>query len=200
MTHQNTTAFTRRDLLSMIGQAAGGGAMYQAMTALGFAAESNFSGPIQARRRDPKGASRADPRRRPGRHGRGARTAQCRLQGQVLEYNERAGGRSWTMRGGDTYTELGGATQNCDFDQGRLLQPRSLADSLPPSRACFDYCKRLGVALEPFVQVNHNAYVHSSTAFGGKPQRFRHVRPTSRAMWPNCWPRPRARASSTIPC
>src|SRR6185295_20367992 len=47
MTQQNTAAFTRRDLLSMIGQAAGGGAMYQAMTSLGFAAESNFSGPPQ---------------------------------------------------------------------------------------------------------------------------------------------------------
>ncbi len=38
-----------------------------------------------------------------------------------------------------------------------------------------DYCKRLGVALEPFVQVNYNALVHSSKAYGGKPQRYRHV-------------------------
>jgi monoamine oxidase len=34
----------------------------------------------------------------------------------------------------------------------------------------------LGVPLESFVQANYNAYVHSSNAFGGKPQRFRHVR------------------------
>jgi len=32
------------------------------------------------------------------------------------------------------------------------------------------------VALEPFVQVNHNAYVHSRKAFGGKPQRLRAVK------------------------
>ena len=39
---------------------------------------------------------------------------------QVLEYNNRAGGRSWTVRGGDTYTELGGATQHCACeDAGR---------------------------------------------------------------------------------
>ena len=38
------------------------------------------------------------------------------------------------------------------------------------------YCKRLGVALEPFVQVNNNAYLHSSKAFGGKPQRLRTVK------------------------
>ena len=30
---------------------------------------------------------------------------------QVLEYNGRPGGRNWTLYGGDTYTELGGATQ-----------------------------------------------------------------------------------------
>jgi hypothetical protein len=33
---------TRRDLLSMIGRAGGGLAMYQAMTALGHAAETQF--------------------------------------------------------------------------------------------------------------------------------------------------------------
>ncbi len=30
--------------------------------------------------------------------------------------------------------------------------------------------------LEPFFQVNYNAYLHSSNAFGGKPQRFREVK------------------------
>lgn len=38
-----------------------------------------------------------------------------------------------------------------------------------------DYCKRLGVALEPFVQVNHNAFLHARAAFGGAPQRYRTV-------------------------
>ena len=41
--------------------------------------------------------------------------------------------------------------------------------------AVLDYCKRLGVALEPFIQVNYNAYLHSRTAFGGKPQRYRYI-------------------------
>ncbi len=31
------------------------------------------------------------------------------------------------------------------------------------------------MALQPFVQANYNAYVHSTRAFGGKPQRYRHV-------------------------
>ena len=31
------------------------------------------------------------------------------------------------------------------------------------------------MALEPFIEVNHNSYLHSSTAFGGVPQRYREV-------------------------
>src|ERR1700752_3657731 len=35
---------------------------------------------------------------------------------QILEYNDRAGGRCWSLRGGDQYTELGGSAQTCGFD------------------------------------------------------------------------------------
>ena len=37
---------TRRDLLRMIGATAGSAAMYQAMSSLGFAADSPYRGPI----------------------------------------------------------------------------------------------------------------------------------------------------------
>ena len=43
-------------------------------------------------------------------------------------------------------------------------------------RALLDYCRRLNVALEPFIQLNHNAYLHASRAFGGAPQRIRAVK------------------------
>ena len=39
------TGPSRRDILTMIGKAGGALAMYQAMTALGHAAETQFSGP-----------------------------------------------------------------------------------------------------------------------------------------------------------
>ena len=32
------------------------------------------------------------------------------------------------------------------------------------------------MTLEPFIQLNHNAYLHSATAFGGKPQRIREIK------------------------
>ena len=40
-------AFSRRDLLSLIGTVAGSAAMYHAMTSLGFAADSTYQGPIE---------------------------------------------------------------------------------------------------------------------------------------------------------
>jgi monoamine oxidase len=93
---------------------------------------------------------------------------------QILEYNKRAGGRSWTLRGGDSYTELGGARQDCAFDAGLYINPGPWR--IPFHHAAFlDYCRRFGVALEPFIQTNHNAYLHSTRAFGGKPQRYRHI-------------------------
>jgi len=46
MTDQ-TTAPSRRSLLSMIGVMAGSAAMYHAMTELGYAGESTFTGPIK---------------------------------------------------------------------------------------------------------------------------------------------------------
>ena len=94
---------------------------------------------------------------------------------QVLEYNDRAGGRNWTLRGGDRYTELGGETQQCRLRPGPVHQPRPVAAPYH-HYGMLSYCKRLGVALEPFVQVNYNAYLHSRKAFGGKPQRLRTVK------------------------
>jgi monoamine oxidase len=42
--------------------------------------------------------------------------------------------------------------------------------------AVLDYCRRLGVQLEPFQQLNHNAFLHSAKAFGGKPQRIKDIK------------------------
>ncbi len=173
MSIRNTTSLSRRALLGMIGRVAGGAAMYQAMSALGFAESSPYAGPIELEGA-PKGTSILI-------LGAGVAGLVAALelrdagyQVKVLEYNQRAGGRAWTIRGGDTYTELGGASQHCEFEPGLYLNPG-------PWRIPFHhhgilhYARRLKVPLEPFMQVNYNAYVHSRSAFGGAPQRFRHV-------------------------
>src|ERR1700732_2632536 len=173
MSDAHAASMRRRDLLALIGTAAGGAAMYRAMTSLGLAAESTYAGPIKLEG-DPKAASVLI--LGAGLAGMVAalelRKAGYRVQ--VLEYNNRAGGRCWTLRGGDTYTGLGGAPQHCAFDPGLYLHPGPWR--IPcHHHALLDYCGRLKVALEPFIQVNPNAWLHSRTAFGGRPQRYRHI-------------------------
>jgi hypothetical protein len=165
---------SRRDLLSLIGSVAGSAAMYHAMTSLGLRVGVQLQGPDQAERRS-KRRIRAGPRRGSRRHDGRARVARGRLQGPGAGVQQPPGGRNWTLRGGDSFTELGGATQTCGFEQGLYLNPGPWR--IPyHHRAVLDYCKRLGVALEPFIQLNHNALLHASNAFGGKPQRIRDIK------------------------
>ena len=170
----NETAVSRRDLLSLIGTVAGSAAMYEAMSSLGFAADSGYQGPIRLSG-DGGGASVLILGA-----GLAGMTAALELRNagykvEVLEFNRRPGGRNWTLRGGDTLTELGGFTQTCEFQQGLYFNPGPWR--IPyHHRAVLDYCKRLNVALEPFIELNHNALLHASSAFGGRPQRIRDVK------------------------
>jgi monoamine oxidase len=169
-----SNSISRRDLLALIGVSAGGTAMYQAMTSLGLASESPYRGPIKLEG-DPKGASVIVLGA-----GLAGMTAAIELgragyKVEILEYNSRAGGRNWSIRGGDRYTELGGATQLCEFDTGLYFNPGPWR--IPHHHhALLDYCRRFGVSLEPFIQLNHNALLHSTKAFGGRPQRIREIK------------------------
>jgi monoamine oxidase len=165
---------TRRDLLSLIGAVSGSAAMYHAMTSLGFASDSGYRGPIKLDG-DPRGASVLILGA-----GLAGMTAALELRKagynvRILEFNNRAGGRNWTLRGGDSFAELGVARQTCEFEKGLYFNPGPWR--IPyHHRAILDYCKRLGVALEPFIQLNHNAYLHAAGAFGGVPQRIRNIK------------------------
>ena len=164
---------TRRQLLMRIGAVAGSVAAYQAMTQLGHAAGTDFAGFPSL-----SGA-------RPGTTvlvlgaGLAGMLAAYELRKagysvRVLEYQTRSGGRNFTLRGGDTLTELGGATQHVGFSPGNYLNPGPWR--IPyHHQGLLHYCKLFGVQLEPFIEVNHNAYLHNSASFGGQPQRYRDV-------------------------
>lgn len=163
MTNQ-PIAPSRRSLLTMIGVVAGSAAMYHAMTELALADTSTFKGPIKL---SPPPAGTSVLVLGAGVAGMVA-AMELRDAGYkvtVLEYNGRPGGRNWSLYGGDTYTELGGATQHVQFDPGQYINPGPWR--LPyHHQGILHYVNRLGVTLEPFTQVNYNAYVHSTDAFG----------------------------------
>ena len=164
---------TRRQLLTRIGLAAGSVAMYQAMTRLGHAQGTDFAGPPALGGVKPgttvlvlgaglAGMLAAYELRRAG------------YSVRVLEYQNRSGGRNMTLRGGDSLTELGGATQHIGFAPGNYINPGPWR--IPyHHQAILHYCRAFGVALEPFIEVNHNAYLHDTASFGGAPQRYRHI-------------------------
>lgn len=162
---------TRRQMLTAIGMAGGASVLYSAMTAMGHAAESQFHGP---------------PKLSGARAGASVVVLGAGLAGmlaayelakagygvRILEYQDRSGGRNWSLYGGDTYTELGGATQKVGFAAGNYLNPGPWR--IPHHhRTLLHYTKAFGVKLEPFIQFNHAAFVHNAAAFGGKPQRFK---------------------------
>ncbi len=164
---------TRREVLHAIGMIGGASVLYQAMATLGHAAESQFAGPPNLTGARPGatvlvlGAGLAGmlAAHELGKAGYAVR---------ILEYNSRPGGRNWSLYGGDTYTELGGATQKIGFAPGNYLNPGPWR--IPyHHRTILHYCKAFGIALEPFIQLNHQALVHNSKAFGGKPKRYREL-------------------------
>ncbi len=164
---------TRREVLHAIGVIGGASVLYQAMATMGHAAETQFAGP---------------PNLSGARAGASVIVLGAGLAGmlaayelskagykvQILEYNNRAGGRNWSLYGGDTYTELGGATQKIGFAPGNYLNPGPWR--IPyHHRTLLHYCKAFGVALEPFIQLNQQALVHSDHAFDGQPKRYREL-------------------------
>jgi monoamine oxidase len=96
-------------------------------------------------------------------------------QVEVPEDRAKAGSRCWTLRSGDSHTELGGATQNVGFADGNYINPGPWR--LPHNHhAVMDYCRRLKVPIEPFIQTNYIAYVHRKDAYGGKPMRMKEIK------------------------
>ena len=173
MQNHNENPVSRRSLLKLIGTTAGSAMMYETMVAMGYAGTSDFNNPIKLSG-DVKGASVLVLGA-----GLAGMTAAYELRKagykvQVLEYNDRPGGRNWSLYGGDSYTELGGVTQKITFDKGLYFNPGPWR--IPyHHRGLLHYCKEFGVQLESFNMVNYNAYVHSTNAFGGKPKRHREV-------------------------
>ena len=92
----------------------------------------------------------------------------------ILEAQRRAGGRSLTLRRGDTFREMNGPLQTCEFDDGLYL-------NAGPGRIAhhhvnvIDYCRRFGVALQPYIFASRANLMHSSTLGNGRTVPVREV-------------------------
>lgn len=91
----------------------------------------------------------------------------------ILEASHRIGGRNLTLRSGDLIDELGNR-HYCRFDDEPHLYFNAGPTRIPAHHHyVMHYCRELGVALEGFANVDYNAWVHDTRAFGGRPVRLR---------------------------
>jgi monoamine oxidase len=165
--------FTRRHFLTQVGAAGGSAAVYQMALALGLT----------------PGRAHGEPGLVPPLKGRGRSVVllggglsslmsayeleRAGYECTVLEASHRIGGRNLTLRSGDFVDEMGNP-QRCEYDDDPQLYFNAGPARIPAHHHyLLHYCRTLGVALEPFINVDYNAWVHDTNAFGGKPVRFR---------------------------
>ncbi|MDI2127295.1 flavin monoamine oxidase family protein [Yinghuangia seranimata] len=171
---------SRRGFLRSVGLAGGAGVMYSAMGALGLA-------PVPVAGAEPYRAPQESDFRLTGRGRKKVVVLGAGIAGlatayelgkagydcRILEAKNRPGGRNWTARGGTVETDLDGRTQRARFSDGQYMNCGP--GRLPQSHVTLDYCRELGVELQPFVNANADAYIYHEDAgpLSGKPMRWR---------------------------
>lgn len=92
----------------------------------------------------------------------------------ILEPSRRAGGRSLTLRHGDVFREMDGELQVCRIDQG--LWFNAGPGRIPHHHVhVIDYCRRFGVALQPYIFASRANLVHSGALGNGRTMPVREV-------------------------
>ena len=181
MTKQKMTNWTRRQFLEGVGLAGGAAALHETMTAMGLTGKQTQNSQVRV------------PKIREGKSvvilggGIGGLTAAYELQKAnysvtILEAQKHLGGRSLTVRRGDTYSERDPdgniTTQECQFDEvpGSPLYLNAGPGRIPyHHRRLIHYCKQLNVELEVYVMNTMANLFQTDKSFGGEPQIYRRV-------------------------
>ena len=100
---------------------------------------------------------------------------QAGYQCKIVEARSRAGGRVWTVRGGDRIVETESVQQVGWETSPDLYFNAGAARISSHHQGVLGYCRELGVALEPFVNDNRAALVQLDSQFDGKPQTARRL-------------------------
>lgn len=157
-------AVTRRRLLQKLAQIAGTAAVYQGLAAWDLLRGS----PAMAKSALPSGKGRSVVILGAGVSGLCAAYELDRAgyTVTVLEASQRTGGRSLTLRRGDRFREIGMTEQECRFDEGLYLNAGP--GRIPHHHTnVLEYCRRFGVALQPYIFESRANLVHSSTLGNG---------------------------------
>ena len=83
---------------------------------------------------------------------------------EIVEARNRPGGRNWTIRGGTTDTDLDGQTQTARFADGLYMNAGPAR--IPQHHVTLDYCRELGVPVEPFANANADTYLYNTPERG----------------------------------
>lgn len=181
MLSTETGGMTRRSLLRSIGVAGGAGVMFESMRVLGLAASPqalaapDFREPRQG---DLPAGNRGKTVVILGAGIAGLTAAyelgKAGYRCVVLEAKDRIGGRVWTVRSGSAETDLDGRTQTARFSKDHGSYLNAGAARIPQSHITLDYCRELGVPVEPLLSGNANSLLHGEEA--GAAQQYRTVK------------------------
>lgn len=93
----------------------------------------------------------------------------------ILEARDRAGGRCWTIRGGDTIREVD-SDQPCAFEPTDDLYFNPGPARIPHHhQGVLSYCKEFGVPLQVIVNENRACLFQDDNAFDGQPVLNRRI-------------------------
>ncbi|HTW81158.1 MAG TPA: FAD-dependent oxidoreductase [Terracidiphilus sp.] len=92
----------------------------------------------------------------------------------VLEARHRPGGRSWTVRTGDSVVFTDGSLQNCNWQPGNY---QNFGPARLPSihTTILGYCRKLGVQMEVEVNSSRSTLLQNDAVNGGRPMVQRQV-------------------------
>ena len=174
---------TKRQLLQYVGSAAGAAGVYRTMAALGMLGVSSLSGCSSG---SAVSQSVGDGRRvvilGAGIAGLVAAYELDKLgyECTILEAAARAGGRSFTVRGGDVIEEFN-SMQRVDFDDDDDLYANMGPARIPyHHQTILGYCKEFGVGLEVLVNDNRGALFQGPGFNGGMPTTGREIHAAQR--------------------
>lgn len=165
---------TRRDVLYRLGTVGGAGAVYHGLTAFGLLPVPEARAAVPGYPRDigkgrrviviGAGVAGVCAAYLLARHG---------FDTKVIEASSRAGGRSLTLRKGDKFHEVDGPEQVCNFGNETLYLNAGPGRIPQHHYIVLDYCRELGVELQPYIFMGGSNLLQSDSFMGGRPVPMR---------------------------